>query len=148
MGKILTEARKYAVHLTLANQTLGQFSGDGLVRLKKEILANTSVKCCGDGSDEDKRTMGNEMGAEVKEIPHLHKGKFVVKAGEKRPVAISFQDFLVKEKDSPFYLDESNWQVLEKYQLKQYYKHHPRTPADPEPVFHASSDPSTKIHTL
>jgi|GEM_PF-548081 len=54
---ILNQARKYAVGLTLAHQSLDQLSP----RLRSAILANTSMKCVGGVSAKDARALNEEL---------------------------------------------------------------------------------------
>ena len=65
IDKLLAEARKYGVHLIMANQFLGQFEGMG--RLKESIFANTAIKFCGSASAQDKTTMSKELNFDFSE---------------------------------------------------------------------------------
>lgn len=132
---ILAEARKFGVHLTMANQTLGQF--DGNMTIKKIVLSNTDVKICGDGSNADKKKMGANMGMDLDKIYNLNKGKFAVKAGHRKGFVMQAHSFLlseiqqensfnenIKKENVEFYLSSKS----EKYssfleeQIKRYYK--------------------------
>ncbi len=160
IGKILSEARKYNIHLTLANQTLGHFSGEGLTRLKKEVLANTNVKVFGggdSGAEDDRNTMSKEMGMELKEVKNLMAGKFAVKSGAKKGVTITFQDFLVlkKGRDNRYYMSDKAWEVWKKDQWRKYYedRYTPQTPAPPtvkKTGEHSTNnnDLSSKLHSI
>lgn len=54
---ILSQARKYKVALTLAHQTLDQFTP----RLRSAVLSNTSFKCVGGVSSRDARAIAEEL---------------------------------------------------------------------------------------
>ena len=100
--KLLSGGRKYGLHLVLANQHLGQFSGDGLTVVKKSILANTDVKLCGKASNEDKRAMSNEMELDTPaQLKEIKQSQFAVKAGDRRPLKVSFQDFFGAPTETP-----------------------------------------------
>jgi len=117
IDKILSEARKYALHLTLANQFLGQIQSP---RLKDSILANTDIKCLGRSSYKDYEKMSKEMNFKGKKTPKLGRGRFVVKVGSYDPIAIQAYDFLVGNKGSSYINSEQHRQRLNQ-NLRNYY---------------------------
>jgi len=117
IDKILAEARKYGLHLTMANQYINQIEN---IRLRSSILANTNVKCLGLSSNKDYDLMAKEMGFKNKETPILGKGRFIVKVGSFSPIAIKAYDFLVDTKGSSYINREQHRQRLNQI-LKKYY---------------------------
>lgn len=116
--KILAEARKYGLHLTLANQYLNQIDN---LRLRSSILANTNVKCCGHTSAKDFETMSKEMGYESRKSPKLGHGRFIVKVGTYKPVLLQAYDFLIK-KSSASYLNKEKHRARLNHILNHYYR--------------------------
>ncbi|MBN4049622.1 type IV secretory system conjugative DNA transfer family protein [Bacteroidales bacterium AH-315-N07] len=119
IDKILSEGRKFGIDLTLANQFLGQFSTNGMTRLRKSILANCAVKFCGNASEEDKSIMSKSIGMDITKERNLHSGCFAMKAGNKKPVIVNVNDFLIG--DNQHYMNQSNYAETIRKQLNQYY---------------------------
>lgn len=94
INRILEQARKYSVYLTMVNQHLGQISN---FSLKSSIQANTGIKMCGLSSHADKVTIAKQIGIDVKAIPKLKEGKFLVGINEYAKI-IKFYDFLVLDR--------------------------------------------------
>lgn len=117
IDKVLSEARKYALHLTLANQFLGQVQSP---RLKDSILANTNIKCLGYSSYKDYEKMSKEMNFKGKQTPKLGKGRFIVKVGTYDPIVIQAYDFLVGKNKSHYLNTEQHRQRLNQ-NLQDYY---------------------------
>ncbi|QMU65993.1 MAG: hypothetical protein GKR88_18055 [Flavobacteriaceae bacterium] len=117
IDKILSEARKYALHITLANQFLGQVQNS---RLKDSILANTNIKCLGYSSYKDYEKMSKEMNFKGKQTPKLGKGRFIVKVGAHDPIVIQVYDFLVGKKGSCYISPEQHRKRLN-HNLQNYY---------------------------
>lgn len=122
MDKILSEGRKYGIHLTMANQYLGQF--DQNRQLLKSVLANTAVKFCGKASYDDMVKMGKSIGMDITAIPDLRQGKFAVKVDEYSPLELQTYDFLVDTKTS-YYLHGQRYEQKLRAQVKKYYRHVP-----------------------
>lgn len=118
IDKVLSEARKYGLHLFLANQFLGQIES---LRLRASILANTSIKCCGKTSIGDFEKMSKELGYDSRKAPRLGKGKFIVKVGAYKPIVFQAYDFLLK-KAGPSYLDKEGHRKRLNQVIAQYYK--------------------------
>lgn len=117
IDKILSEARKYAVHLTLANQFLGQVQNP---RLKDSMLANTNIKCLGFSSYKDYEKMSKEMNFKGKQTPKLGKGRFIVKVGSHDPIVIQAYDFLIGKKGACYITQEQHYKRLN-HNLQNYY---------------------------
>lgn len=59
IDEIMTESRKYALHMILANQVLGQNMSTAL---RKIILSNTAIKIAGENEEDSLKVMGKAMG--------------------------------------------------------------------------------------
>ncbi|MGH1387873.1 helicase HerA domain-containing protein [Kordia sp.] len=115
--KILSEARKYSLHLVLANQFLQQIEN---TRLRNSILANTNIKCCGFTSAKDFEVMSKEMGFRGKNVPILGKGKFIIRIGSFKPILIQSYSFLLGHTGSNYLYKEQHRKRLNQT-LKTYY---------------------------
>lgn len=118
ISKILSEARKYGLHLTMANQYLNQIEN---VNLRSAVLANTNIKCLGLSSNKDFETMSKELGLKNKTIPKLGKGRFVVKVGSYDALAIQAYDFLIGNKNNSYIASKDHFNRLN-YNLAHYYQ--------------------------
>lgn len=85
--KILAEARKYAIHLTLAQQILGQGMDTST---KNIVLGNTAVKIIGANSLDTLSKMAKETGTELEIMQSLKVGQFVVKVRDPKKPTPSF----------------------------------------------------------
>lgn len=80
--EILTEARKFGLHLTLAQQFAGQGMDDA--ELKKAVLGNTGVKIAGFNNEAaTQRVMAREMQLAEDDLIALEKHRFFVKTTDK-----------------------------------------------------------------
>ena len=69
---ILAESRKYALHLTLSHQLIGQKMN---TKMKDIILGNTALKVVGESGHKTMGTIGREIGlktAEFHQLPEYH----------------------------------------------------------------------------
>lgn len=136
---LLAEARKYGVHLTMANQFLGQF--EGLGRLKQSILANTAVKFCGSASVQDKLVMEKELNCNMGENQDLGKGRFMCRVEPHSGVVIQAYDhFLPPLEHNSNYASESETQALIQEQLKKYYRPFDHKAPDTPPISKNDND--------
>jgi len=122
MDKILSEGRKYGLHLTMANQYLEQWNH--APRVRASILANTSIKACSSVSAKDSKIMSREMGIDIASISNLRSGKFAVSISGHRPKVVQFFDFLIRKKGkrNPSYLSDEAYKNKLQEQVKKYYK--------------------------
>ncbi|KAA3597462.1 MAG: DUF87 domain-containing protein [Calditrichaeota bacterium] len=133
IDKTLEELRKFKIHLTLANQYLGQFRSEP--KLKDSILANTGIKFCGKASFEDQNKLSKYIGMDISSLPQLKTGEFVVKPHpNKEPVLFKAYSHLVESIDKKEkrgnYMKNYVWSEVEEEQLKKYYvKILPSTPS-------------------
>lgn len=129
IDKILAEARKYGLHLTMANQYINQIEN---VRLRSSILANTNIKCVGLSSNKDFELMSKEMGYKDKEIPKLGGGRFIIKIGSFSPIAVQAYDFLVDTQGVSYIDRETHRKRLNEVLKKYYTKSLPKSKTEPE----------------
>lgn len=130
---ILTEARKYKLHLTLANQYYGQ---DMSTALKDAITANTAIKITGKNSHKSLSAFQKETGADLAEMERLSVGEFHIKEGNKPSISVKAPSHLVGNKNA---MRAEAWERVKKEQLKRYYRplkplhHNISTQPAPEP---------------
>lgn len=89
---ILTEARKYGVHLLLANQTVSD-----LGEHKDNILNNTDVKLIGRNGNKSLAILARETGVKVDKLLELPKFNFYARVGDVKPFMFQTSPMLVKE---------------------------------------------------
>jgi len=92
---ILKEARKYGVHLTLAQQILGDGMSPDLL---KAILGNTAVKITGKNALHTLKKIADETGADLDELQALSTGFFHIKAGSRKGIVVRMPSHRVKDK--------------------------------------------------
>lgn len=124
---ILAESRKYAVHLTLAQQFHGQGTSPAL---RGAILNNTAVKIAGTGEGASLDAIAKIMtGATKEELQNLETGQFLIKVKSSGILETALSENLAQYfRVTTSYIGErhamkpKHWQTVKKYQLKQYYK--------------------------
>ena len=84
---ILTEARKFGLHLTLACQIVGH---DLSPQLSRIILGNTALKILGDACADSRRVLAKEMGINPADASSLSVGQFLLRDGHYSPVCCRF----------------------------------------------------------
>ncbi|MEO0789106.1 MAG: DUF87 domain-containing protein [Bacteroidota bacterium] len=118
IDKVLSEARKYGVHLTLATQHLGHFSS--MLPLRRSIMANTAVKICGSVSVGDAKIMSQAIDLNLAKVDNLKAGKFALKAGEESALVIQAHSHLLGA-DGEHYLPQERYRQLMAEQYERYY---------------------------
>ena len=128
---ILREARKYGIHLTLAQQTVGAKMGDDL---KKAVLENTGVKITGANSPYTLSKMADETGADLEALKGLSQGRFSLwrrplQGEEQRPpLTITMPTNTLDDHHS---MKANEWEALKNAQIEAFYRlpsiYHPRT---------------------
>ena len=112
---ILTEARKYALHLTLATQVVGQ---DMSPHLSRVVLGNTAVKVLGDAGADSQAAMAKEMHVGRDYLTNLEVGEFVVKCGTAPPLKMRMRaDYLGNQNQ----MKAEDWEALRAFQVSRYY---------------------------
>ncbi|MDK9721162.1 MAG: DUF87 domain-containing protein [Rhodospirillales bacterium] len=110
---ILTESRKYGLHLTLAQQTFAQ---DMDRDLAAAVLGNTAVKFCGMNDVRTLKPMDERMSVGLENLQKLSVGQFYVKVSGNTP---AFKLTAPRVKD---YIDAEAWKAVKAEQLKTYYR--------------------------
>jgi len=113
---ILKEARKFGVHLTLAQQILGDGMSPDLL---KAILGNTGVKITGKNATFTLKRMAEETGASLEELQTLSTGFFHIKAGNRHGVIVAMPSLRVKDKGA---ISKEAWLKLRSEQVARFYR--------------------------
>jgi hypothetical protein len=129
--EILTEARKFGMHLTLAQQFAGQGMDDP--DLKKAVLGNTGVKIAGFNNEKaTQKAMAREMQLDEEMLIALPKHQFYVKTTDKKPFRLYPPKNLIGGRDG---MHGEAWHALIGEQLGRYYRpiEPPKTAAEGKP---------------
>jgi energy-coupling factor transporter ATP-binding protein EcfA2 len=110
---ILTESRKYGLHLTLAQQTFAQ---DMDKELAAAVLGNTAVKFCGMNDVKTLKPMDERMGVGIEAMQMLTVGQFFVKVSGNTP---AFKLIVPRVTER---IDSATWKTLKEAQLRDYYR--------------------------
>lgn len=135
--EILREARKYGLHLTLAQQTAGEkMSKD----LKNAVLQNTAIKLTGMGAPDSLELIARQTGASVESLSKLQRGKFSLwkkaldNEEQKPPFVVTMPTNTLGHRHS---MSELEWESLKNAQIGAYYRppqlYTPRT-SNPPPI--------------
>lgn len=118
--KILTETRKYQLHLILANQSLAQISDK---RLAEVVMSNTNVKFVGANSIGTLKPLAQEIGVKVEALQQMKRFHFFLKVGDRIALNVNAPRFLVNN-PTAFSLPKSESDVLKNYLIHQsgYYQ--------------------------
>lgn len=120
---ILSEARKYGVHLVLSHQSIGQIND---TKLRDTLLGNTGIKAVGTSSKKTLRIMADEINIGLKEFAELQPFEFYIdaqspKAGKtSKPYRIKPSSYLAK-RSSKYYQNREEQKAIQAYQIKKYY---------------------------
>ena len=129
--KILEEARKYQLYLTLAQQSCGQ---DMNTKLINAILSNTALKLTGINASSTLKTIANETGANLEELEALDKGVFHFKATANRfkkpSLPVQIPPALLGFKNS---MTTEQWKETRQTQLDRYYRFIEQSAQEPAP---------------
>lgn len=132
--EILKEARKYMLHLTLAQQIAGDNMSENLL---DAILANTAIKLTGANAQKTLKIIARETGASMESLEKLSVGKFSL---YKRPDIGETKDFVtivtmptntLGHKQS---MNALQWQKLQKQQIADYYRSMTTSPTENKPT--------------
>lgn len=113
---ILTDARKYRLHLTFSTQILGQ---DADSQLKRVISSCTSVKITGANDYKSLSAIAKETGLETDKMRDLAVGEFYVKAGERPNIKFKAPSYLQNEY---CYMTAAEWAEMKAQQVARYYR--------------------------
>ena len=116
MAEILAESRKYKLHLTLAQQYLGQGMDTDF---KRAVLANTQIKITGLNSNDTRAALTKEMEVASDDLAHLKIGQFWVKVGSRPAWKLYAPHFLLGSRNA---MSATDWQTVKADQLARYYR--------------------------
>jgi hypothetical protein len=128
---ILTESRKYGLHLTLAQQTFAQ---DMDKELAAAVLGNTAVKFCGMNDVKTLKPMDERMGVGVEAMQMLTVGQFFVKVSGNTP---AFKLIVPRATER---IDSEAWKTIKQAQLCDYYRAKAEPAKDASPEAETSPD--------
>jgi hypothetical protein len=117
---ILTESRKYGLHLTLAQQTFAQ---DMDRDLAAAVVGNTAVKICGMNDVKTLKPMDERMNVGLDALQKLIVGQFFVKVSGNTP---AFKLIVPRIRD---HIGAEPWEIAKAMQLRAHYR--PNTPSEP-----------------
>ena len=126
---ILSEARKYGLHLVLSHQSIGQIKEPGI---RDTLLGNTGVKIIGNSSNKTLRVLADEMDIDLKEFKELQPFEFYVDAQDLSK-GVKAKPYRVKPpelKGAKLYQTRRQQETIKRLQLSSYYTNpdQPRTP--------------------
>lgn len=133
--EILCEARKFRVHLTLAQQIIGQGMDK---RTEQIVLANTGVKMTGKNARHTIEIIAKETGAPMDELESLKVGEFHVKSGDRKSVKARMPAHLLGDKGA---MTPEEWERVKADQIARYYRRIGEEPRSAE----ASISPSPAL---
>jgi type IV secretory pathway TraG/TraD family ATPase VirD4 len=116
IAEILAESRKYGLHLTMAQQYLGQQMDTDF---RRGILANTQVKMTGMSANDSRAAIAKETGIGESDLAGLGKGQFYVKVGNRPAFKLYVPSFLIGTKHA---MAAEDWQTVKTRQLEHYYR--------------------------
>ena len=113
---ILTEARKYGVHLLLANQSVSDLGGH-----KDNILNNTDVKLIGRNGNKSLSILARETGVKVDKLLEIPKYSFYARVGDIKPFLFQTSSMLVKEQrgSEKYYLSKEELAKQKQFFIKK-----------------------------
>jgi hypothetical protein len=117
MKIILQEARKFGLHLTLSQQTIGQ----GMSKeLAGAVLANTAIKITGKNAEAEIKRFCAETGADPADLAKLDKGqgRFCVHSAGQRPTIVKTPGHRLDSKGA---VADEVWQATLAAQVATYY---------------------------
>lgn len=114
--EILTESRKYALYMTLINQSVSQIKNSAL---RDIILSNTNVKLIGKNSNKTLDAMNNTLNTKLEDVEKLATGEFYLSIGTGDIVKVKNSDALLNGNAD---ISSSEWSELKHYQLEHYYR--------------------------
>ena len=113
---VLTELRKYGLHITLVSQIIGQNTN---TQLEKVILSNTNIKIVGMNATDTLSKLSKEILVDVSDLQKLTVGEFYIKIGNKKAIKFKSSDMLLNNNNSTTAIQ---FEELKNEQLKLYYK--------------------------
>lgn len=117
LEKILTQARKFGLHLILACQMLGQ---DTTTKERNAILSNTGTKIIGRNSITTLRHMAAETGIPLEKLQALPDHEFYVKHTNNQALRLKTPSYLVK---NDLHFPPEKWSDFLHDQHSKHYRH-------------------------
>lgn len=114
--EILTESRKYALYMTLINQSVSQIKNPAL---RDIVLSNTNVKLIGKNSNKTLDAMNNTLNTKLEDVEKLATGEFYLSIGNGDIVKIKNSDALLNGNAN---ISPEEWKEFKQYQLENYYR--------------------------
>jgi len=115
---ILTEARKYGLHLMFASQVSGQNMD---MNMRRIALSCTNIKIVGANSRTAHEEIAGEIGIHANDLQTLGVGEFICKIGNSPPVRFRGTSELVK-KSPKYYVSDDEWNNILTVQKARYYR--------------------------
>lgn len=120
IDQILTEARKYQLYLTLAQQVYGQ---EMKTTLRNKVVSCTALKFTGMNSLDTLSPMSKETGAKIAELEALDIGVFHCKVGKHRirkpSLPVEIPTHLLGGKNA---MSAEQWKETVQGQIERYYR--------------------------
>lgn len=113
LGDILTDARKYGVHLTLAQQVAGQ----GMSSSMEETMSNNVRIAIGGYTKKDRR-MAEMLGVPLHDMQNLKVGEFYIRLGANPALLINTDTHVLGNNSA---MTSQQWDAT-KERLKKYYR--------------------------
>jgi hypothetical protein len=113
---ILTESRKFGLHLVLCQQMVKQ--GGMSQELHDAIMGNTTLKIIGNAGSATKRILAQEMDLVAADFSDLPVGAFVLKADGYPARRIQLPSFWLEKKQQ---CSEADFEALKRLLLKRFY---------------------------
>ena len=114
---ILTEARKFGLHLILVNQLVKQ--GNLSREFHDTIMGNTALKVVGNAGEATKQVMARECETDKDHFRNLRVGTFVIKCDAARPVKVTMPNFWLRGKHAS---TKKRWNRFQAQQIAWYYR--------------------------
>ena len=108
--KILRQARKYKLVLTLAAQQIGQMSKD----LETTIRDSANVQLVGVTKPPNYKATASMFHLDENAIAQLRTGTFLARVGNNRPIWVNFSNELVGDKAA---MPPYEWEQVKQYQI-------------------------------
>lgn len=112
--KALTQLRKYALHLVLANQYVGQVASPAL----QKALFSAGVLIAGKNERNSLRAISRELDVPIHVMMNLSLGEFLVKSHHRKPLLVKAPKLLL---NGNYSVSNKEWQRIRGRNLRQYY---------------------------
>lgn len=123
ISTILSEARKYAMHMILSHQSIGQISD---AKVRDTVLGNTAIKIIGRASNKTLRIMSDEISIDLTELNDLQPYEFYIssqslkKVRNSTPYKVKPSSHLV-DRNPKYYQNIEEQVAIKNYVLSKYY---------------------------